>query len=382
MSQEIIVWDNVCWLDRVFSEFNEGLVWFDNNKLIVELNHCPDTIKNSNKKKVVIVEMWIKIAQKQYDMKMDLSWADLVIIQSSEILDDPTVNESINNAILFFNNKNCIFVYNGKSKLQSEDDRVFTKLQTFFSKVVYASEWQDIKNNEAKPYLFDCLLGLNKPHRQFVFDKIYNNKELLSKTLLCAYNVDQNLVTYLNGAHWKTTYESPDLLKYDNAEFRNAKDKGITSVTNNNFNLTYKNTGFTVWNSCITPWEIYKHSWYTIVTETQHQHVDFISEKTAKPIYAKRLFVVFAADGHLALLKKWGYKTFDCVIDESYDSEPNKDKRMAMAYDQIEKLATLDPIVVYQKIHEILEFNYNLIINRRGHFKEVKEFIQGHINKL
>ena len=43
----------------------------------------------------------------------------------------------------------------------------------------------------------------------------------------------------------------------------------------------------------------------------------------------------------LEYLKRFGYKTFDKWIDESYDNEPDDDKRMDMVIEEVKRLTAL-----------------------------------------
>jgi hypothetical protein len=123
--------------------------------------------------------------------------------------------------------------------------------------------------------------------------------------------------------------------------------------------------GITTNVSNIVPVDIYNNTCYSIVTET-HFSSDFIllSEKTAKPLIAKRLFVMFAGPGYLAHLHRLGFQTFSDVIDESYDLESNNETRWQMAFEQVEYLCNQPQEAILQKIQSILEHNYNLFVGR------------------
>lgn len=65
-----------------------------------------------------------------------------------------------------------------------------------------------------------------------------------------------------------------------------------------------------------------------IVAETVFdQNKIHLTEKIFKPIVMRQPFVVFAGAGSLAYLKKYGFKTFDSVWDESYDQETDHETR-------------------------------------------------------
>ena len=77
--------------------------------------------------------------------------------------------------------------------------------------------------------------------------------------------------------------------------------------------------------------EHYNNSYLNIVLETFFD-VDgssgaFLTEKIFKPIRHAQPFVVVGAPGTLKCLRRLGYKTFDSVIDTSYDSEYNNTNR-------------------------------------------------------
>ena len=68
--------------------------------------------------------------------------------------------------------------------------------------------------------------------------------------------------------------------------------------------------------------EFYKHIAVDIVTEFVYNYpYPQISEKTLRPISCKRMFILVAAPGTLALLHRKGFRTFADVIDEEYDAE-------------------------------------------------------------
>lgn len=77
--------------------------------------------------------------------------------------------------------------------------------------------------------------------------------------------------------------------------------------------------------------EHFSNAYLNIVIET-HMDVDqsggvFLTEKTFKPIKNAQPFVIFGAAGSLARLRDLGYRTFDSVIDPSYDQVENTTDR-------------------------------------------------------
>lgn len=79
-----------------------------------------------------------------------------------------------------------------------------------------------------------------------------------------------------------------------------------------------------------------------VVTETCfYDRFNHLTEKVFKPIIMLQPFIICSTPNSLKFLKRYGFKTFDKWIDESYDSISNPEKRINAVVDQIEKLAKL-----------------------------------------
>lgn len=103
---------------------------------------------------------------------------------------------------------------------------------------------------------------------------------------------------------------------------------------------------------------IYNMTYYSAMIETTiHNDFAMFSEKEAKPIIAKRPFVIFGAWRQLEAFRSLGFKTFFEVIDESYDLVEDKHKRWQKALDSMNALTKLDPIEVYKSLQGVLEHN-------------------------
>jgi len=115
----------------------------------------------------------------------------------------------------------------------------------------------------------------------------------------------------------------------------------------------------------------YANSYFSIVSETnffKHRGEGvFVSEKIFKPILKKHPFIVITRPHTLRALRSIGYKTFDDIIDESYDTEENDDKRLMMILNETKRLCELNQDQLsdfLSKAREICEFNYNALMNQ------------------
>lgn len=209
-----------------------------------------------------------------------------------------------------------------------------------------------------KPFYFDALLGLEKPGRTWI---------------------NEQIDTHCAGKIFKTYYKNRDLLATQDSKFF-SWTPGVEIIdTPQATSSPIKYLGQETWISHVIPVEIYNQCAYTIISETYDDNTfSFFTEKTAKPIMAKRLFVMFAGAHYLRNLRSLGFKTFDNVIDESYDQEEDHERRYQMAFEQVMMLCRRDQAEVLNTIKPTIEHNYNLFHSHDWH----QEYIQSLQNSL
>lgn len=193
-----------------------------------------------------------------------------------------------------------------------------------------------------KPLYFDALLGRPRAHRDYVYDAIINSD----------YS-NKIVTTYLKSHDQMQSFLQNEFIWDKNCQ-------PVTDLAGMQDMVMYH--GVLVGLYTIIPIDLYNQTAYSIVTEsTFDNRISFFTEKVAKPLLAKRLFILFSGAGSLKLLKKMGFKTFECVIDESYDNIEDFHERFAAAYAQVRRLCELNQEEVYNSIKDILEHNYNLL---------------------
>lgn len=211
---------------------------------------------------------------------------------------------------------------------------------------------------EKKSKYFDILLGCRRHHRDFVH-KFIQDAALNDKVIMTYYQ------------RWNV-----DLRKTDHI----FETEGLEFLPESTYNHSVHKVhyyGHKMNLSQIVPIEIYNHSYYSLVAETNAvNYWNFYTEKIVKPILAKRLFVVIAGQGYLRNLKRLGFKTFDNVIDESYDDELNDSKRWAMALDQIKFLTNQNTELIQSKIKSIVDHNQSLILEHDWYNDMIDHLIQ------
>lgn len=220
---------------------------------------------------------------------------------------------------------------------------------THFYKNVKPSILYDIKSNVPKPLMFDALLGRKKPHRDLAYKFMQENGL-----------VDQGIVTYINDHRAKMVEEDSERWIW--------QSEGIVDLAPqlNNIEFTVDCVnyyGYTMSLSQIVPIEIYNKTAYSLVCETNfdNQFV-FLTEKTVKPILARRLFITLGNQYHLAALRRLGFKTFQGIIDESYDTIENHNDRHTAAMQQLKWLCEQDQSKILEQVKEITDHNYNVMM--------------------
>ena len=124
------------------------------------------------------------------------------------------------------------------------------------------------------------------------------------------------------------------------------------------------------------PQRHYEAEWYnrtnfTVIVETyQDQAGVFLTEKTFKPIMYGHPFILYGQPRSLEYLKTLGFKTFNDIFDESYDTITDTNKRHQKIIEQIQKMPTA-------QCKEIVQHNLDLFWNRDTVIKKfTKDIIQ------
>jgi hypothetical protein len=114
--------------------------------------------------------------------------------------------------------------------------------------------------------------------------------------------------------------------------------------------------------------EHFDNSYCNIAIETQfdldQSGGTILTEKTFKPIKHGQLFVIAGPVGSLAELRRLGYRTFDHVFDNSYDTEPNHTRRWEKLFDLLKTIKDNLPDI-YCQCHSDIIHNQQLFLNNK-----------------
>ena len=263
------------------------------------------------------------------------SKANNVFVFLSEVPSDCS-REIAENLCVRFNNLHlfCELVPNYKSNIKTYITW-FMNTKNFYAESSWAKDdLKKLTHSTNKEKFFDCLLGSKRNERDKI-EELYSSSENKNNIIFSYYKND------IASGYWdfdiKNSHHSGDKIVIDN---------DITSISN------------------ILPISVYNNSFYSIVSETaSSNNFSFFTEKTAKPIVAKRPFIVFSGKHYLKNLRKLGFQTFNNVVDESYDDIDDIDLRFKKAWGEVERLCSRSPHDVMSKLSTVLEYNYNHFIN-------------------
>ena len=198
---------------------------------------------------------------------------------------------------------------------------------------------------------FDCLLGQQRLPRDIVFNELDQFKDCAvinyfgqSKKWLPGSNVDQSLTSF-SAENWLEETRKVDL----------------NNISASTIFVNYQSQKKCTL-SVLLPYDIYNDTWFSVINETDVTR-HFFTEKTAKALLAKRLFIFFGPQYGLERLRNIGFKTFSHLVNESYDAEPDLEKRFKLAIREVEKLCSSNLIEVYKEAEHILEHNQRLLLS-------------------
>lgn len=213
----------------------------------------------------------------------------------------------------------------------------FIHSENFYATRSWAQDRLQKITHGFKPKKFDCLLGSEKPHRTLI-ETFCLNSQFRDEIILTYYKDQKN-----NGL-WDW-----DVDNYFIGQDPNCKSAQVARDT-------------------FLPLDIYNQTYYSVVAETTaFNEYNQYTEKVAKPMLACRPFVVFSGQNYLRNLRSLGFKTFDTVIDESYDTEYNTNKRLQQAWQQVELLCKLDPTQVRNELQSVLQHNQQHFLQNDWH---------------
>lgn len=224
-----------------------------------------------------------------------------------------------------------------------------------------------------RKYDFDCLLGRSDSLRDYFYE-ILVSKGILNRSLY-SYKGINNVSRF--------DVETCQLISDSNIPSTEVID---TVCTNKKIDLNYlfaDDISPVVFKaiSRVTPKEIYKHSFASIVRETcfgDYNTTFFATEKTAKPLWAGRLFFSIANQNFCKTLESLNLQLYHDY--SYYDSESKFEKRVEKFTDYIASLTSNDLIDMYNANRDKIDYNFRIV--SKNWTQKSYNFVINHLRSL
>jgi len=111
----------------------------------------------------------------------------------------------------------------------------------------------------------------------------------------------------------------------------------------------------------------------TLFDDSRHH----LTEKSLRPIACGRPFILAATAGSLQYLKQYGFKTFDGLIDETYDTIADPRKRLEAIAQEMKRISCLDyrtKKLLWTRLYAIAKQNKELFFSNEWQNSIIKEF--------
>lgn len=233
-----------------------------------------------------------------------------------------------------------------------------------WSHAIIARDWfryaeHDPELTQSTDYKYDFL----------IYNRAWTNtREYRLK--FCEMLVESNLVSCC-----KTSFSAVDNgIDYSCHTFRN-KDFALT-----NYNIKdhfVKNTATSCYSADYDN-DDYNECGIEVVLETlfddQRNH---LTEKSLRPIACNKPFILASTPFSLAYLRSYGFKTFDGLIDETYDTVTGPRQRLEAIVAELNRISSLpltDKQELWKKLNVIAAYNQKLFFSDHWHATILNEF--------
>lgn len=311
---------NMNYIENNVEHISKFIQKSDENKLII-LNLCETQMSN---------EYVLTMFMKEHDSN---PWFHLYTAYKNKRISIIGLGES-DPDINFVNVEYC-------QQLTATYDNIAVALNTF----------DDIYNIKNKPYKFLFLNNKPRLHRLDLINKLQY----------------QNLLTDALWTNISAGVKLPD--HYPDVFFDEDKSRKIGITTYN----------YGSWGDGILLPELYTDTYFSVITETNYDTPKTcFSEKIYKALLVGHPFIAVSSYKFYKALKNRGYKTFDHLVDESFDDISDNSDRLSAVVDSINELCSQDlnkfldnarlickhnQLRFLEEMGELPERNYNLLMN-------------------
>jgi hypothetical protein len=233
------------------------------------------------------------------------------------------------------------------------------------------SRTAEIYSKKIKPYKFLFLNGRARPHRKYLWEK-FQSHGILSQSLCTMLEGrppgTSNYTLHCDGVDLMATH-TPIIQLPSYYEVEQYQDRCIDVAQNDN-RLIKHDLFNNTWGEIYVKPEPYIDTYFSLVTETVTDYpYSFRTEKIAKPLLIGHPWIAVANRGFYRDLKNLGFRTFEHLIDESFDQIDNPQ-------DRIDRIVDIVDDLVQQDLANFLESCYSTCKYNQSHLQEYRESLR------
>jgi hypothetical protein len=135
-------------------------------------------------------------------------------------------------------------------------------------------------------------------------------------------------------------------------------DRGLASYTNKDDDWLGETPRQHTWRDGYASMDLYEDCYLEIVPETCYRDIYYFTEKTYKPLVTRTPFLIVSTAEYLTYLKELGFRTFDSLIDESYDQQHRVEDRVRLMTDTLEDIIRNGAGDFYTAAKDITDHNF------------------------
>jgi hypothetical protein len=253
-------------------------------------------------------------------------------------------------------------------------DMFATKFHDFEENIVEADKSsQLIFQKKDKPYKFLFLNGRERSHRRYLVEK-FDLSGLLDSSIWSFLSPVPTPCRYLSLIHNGINLISqPRSIKLLEDKYEVKRYQGKSQSIQNTSQFVKMELFNNEWGDIYVNSMPYIDTYFSLVTETVFNFpYSFRTEKIWKPIAMCHPWITVANCGYYRDLRNLGFRSFDHLIDESFDSIDNNHQRIDRIVDVVEDLCKQDLKSFLAGAEETCKYNQQRLLEFREQVQ--KEF--------
>jgi hypothetical protein len=254
-------------------------------------------------------------------------------------------------------------------------DHFLPKVYDYPHNITQCRRTEEIYRKLNKPYKFLFLNGRNRPHRRWL-QHFFKDHNILDQSLWT--NLDSH-----TGFFKELPYvvDGRDKLR-DPVPVKSLPHEYEVEKYHKNLNKEFSDTfikyelfqheGKLDWGDVLLQAEPYIDTYFSLITETVFVYpYSFRTEKIWKPIAIGHPWIAVANQGFYKDLRNLGFKTFDGIIDESFDNESNNLKRIEHVAHLVKDLCSDN-----QKLENFLLASKEICLYNKQHLAKLRHEVR------